>query len=104
MTGSGNDLLTGPVPFLIRKLAIPATVGIVFHTLYNITDTFFGGLLGSQVLAALSLSFPVFFIIISFGSGLQTGTTALIANSLDKESFPGVKEVPARVAGQGRGC
>ena len=82
MTGSGNELLTGPVPFLIRKLAIPATVGIVFHTLYNITDTFFGGLLGSQALAALSLSFPVFFIIISFGSGLQTGTTALIANSL----------------------
>ena len=78
-----NDkLTTGPITGLIMDLAVPATVGIVFHTLYNITDTYFGGLLGSQALAALSLSFPVFFIIISFGSGLQTGTTALIGNSL----------------------
>lgn len=75
-------LISAPINGLIRELAIPATVGIVFHTLYNITDTYFGGLLGSQALAALSLSFPVFFIIISFGSGLQTGTTALIGNSL----------------------
>jgi len=82
---------------LIRKLAVPATVGIVFHTLYNITDTFFGGLLGSQALAALSLSFPVFFIIISFGSGLQTGTTALIANSLGS----GQEEKAGLYAGQG---
>ncbi len=77
-----SRLTTAPLPGLIRELAVPATVGIVFHTLYNITDTYFGGLLGSRALAALSLSFPVFFIIISFGSGLQTGTTALIGNCL----------------------
>src|SRR5208337_4341561 len=36
----------------------------------------------TQAIAALSLSFPVFFIIISLGSGISTGTTALIATAL----------------------
>jgi Na+-driven multidrug efflux pump len=33
-------------------------------------------------LAALSLSFPVFFVVLAVGSGLSQGTTALLANAL----------------------
>jgi putative MATE family efflux protein len=39
-------------------------------------------LISTQALASLSLSFPVFFIIIAMGMGISTGTTALIANAL----------------------
>jgi len=77
-----NDLTTGPIPRLIAKLAIPASIGYFFNTMYNIVDTFFGGLISTQVLAALSLSLPVFFIIIAMGTGIATGATALIANAL----------------------
>jgi putative MATE family efflux protein len=50
--------------------------------MFNVVDTFFGGLISTQTLAALSLSFPVFFIIIAVGNGFSTGTTALIGNAL----------------------
>ena len=80
-----NDLISQPIPGLIRKLAVPASTGYFFNTMYNVVDTYFGGLISTQVLAALSLSLPVFFIIIAIGTGLSNGTTALIANALGAE-------------------
>ena len=78
-----NDirLTTQPIPKLIRHIAVPVSIGFFFHTMFNVVDTFFGGLISTQVLAALSLSFPVFFIILAMGSGISTGTTALIGNA-----------------------
>lgn len=75
-------LITRPLPGLIRRIAVPASVGFFFHTMYNVVDTYYGGLISTQALAALSLSLPVFFIIIALGSGLSSGTTALIANAM----------------------
>ena len=77
-----NDLTRQPIPQLIRNLAIPASTGYFFNTMYNVVDTYFGGLISTQVLAALSLSLPVFFIILATGTGLSTGATALIANAM----------------------
>ena len=75
--------LTGdPIPSLVKKVAIPASIGFFFNTMFNVVDTYFGGAISTQALAALSLSFPVFFIIIALGSGIATGSTALIATSL----------------------
>ena len=76
-----EDLTAQPIPQLVKKIAIPASVGLFFNTMYNVVDTYFGGLISTQALAALSLSFPIFFIIISIGSGLSTGATALMATS-----------------------
>ena len=76
------QLTTQPIAKLIRQIAIPVSIGLFFHTMFNVVDTFFGGLISTQALAALSLSFPVFFIIIAMGSGFSTGTTALIGNAL----------------------
>ncbi len=80
----GNDiqLTIQPIPKLIRQIAIPVSIGFFFYTMFNVVDTFFGGLISTQTLAALSLSFPVFFIILAMGSGFSTGTTALIGNAL----------------------
>ncbi len=77
-----QDLTVGSIPVLVRRLAIPASVGFFFNTMYNVVDTFYAGLVSTQALAALSLSFPVFFLIIAFGYGLSTGATALISNYL----------------------
>jgi len=78
---SNNQLTTKPVPLLIRQIAVPASVGFFFNTMFNVVDTYFGGTISTQVLAALSLSFPVFFIIIALGTGFSTGLTALIATA-----------------------
>jgi putative MATE family efflux protein len=76
------QLTIQPIAKLIRQIAIPVSMGFFFHTMFNVVDTFFGGLISTQTLAALSLSFPVFFIILAMGNGISTGTTALIGNAL----------------------
>ena len=77
-----NDFTSAPLAGLIRSIAIPSSVGMIFNTLFNVIDTYYGGLVSTTALAALSLSFPVFFIILSVGMGMGTGTTALISNAL----------------------
>jgi putative MATE family efflux protein len=76
------SLTTDPIPVLIRRIAIPASVGFFFNTMFNFVDTYCAGLISTDALAALSLSFPVFFIILSAGNGLSQGTTALMANAI----------------------
>lgn len=75
-------LIVQPIPKLIKNIAIPASIGFFFNTMYNVVDTYYGGLQSTQALAALSLSFPIFFIILALGSGISRGATVLIANSL----------------------
>jgi len=77
-----HDFTTTPIPVLIRKLAVPASVGFIFNTLFNVVDTYFGGRISTSALAAMSLTFPVFFIILALGMGMGTGTTVLISQSL----------------------
>ncbi len=77
-----NDLTTAPIPELVRRLTIPASIGFFFNTMYNVVDTYFAGRLSTDALAALSLSFPIFFILLAMGSGFSTGAGALIGNAL----------------------
>ena len=76
------DLIRDPIPVLVRKLAIPASIGFFFNTMYNVVDTFYAGKVSTSALAALSLSFPTFFIVLAIGAGVSQGATALVANSL----------------------
>ena len=79
------NLLKDHIPKLVRKLAVPAMVGTLFQTLYNIVDTFFAGKISPEALSALSKSFPIYFIIIGATVGLSAGVTALISNALGKK-------------------
>jgi putative MATE family efflux protein len=90
------DLTRGPVGPLVRRLAIPASVGFFFNTMYNVVDTYFAGLWSTDALAALSLSFPVFFSIIAMGTGFSTGTTALVGQALGRGDRRGASLVAAQ--------
>lgn len=80
-----GDLTSGDVPALVLQLAVPASVGFFFSTMYNVVDTYFAGLLSTDAVAALSLSFPLFFLIISMGGGLSAGGTALMGTALGQK-------------------
>ncbi len=68
---------------LIRKLAIPASIGLIFSTLYNVVDTFFAGrFLSSDALAGLTYIFPIFLIAMAVGSGMSNGLVALMSEAL----------------------
>lgn len=76
------DLTQGDIRAHIRTLAVPASIGFFFHTMFNVTDTYFAGTVSTQALAALSLSFPIFFIIISLAEGMSEAVTAVVGNAL----------------------
>jgi len=76
------SLTTDPIPQLIWKISLPMSIGMFFNTMFNVVDTFCAGWIGTEAQAALSLSFPVFFIVIAMGSGISQGTTALLANAI----------------------
>ena len=83
------NLLKDPIPALIKKIALPASIGTLFQTLFNIVDTFFAGTISPEALSALAKSFPIYFIIIAACVGVTVGGTSLIANSIgekDKKS------------------
>ena len=76
------DLTQGEIKTHLKNLALPATIGFLFHTLYNVTDTYFAGLISTQALAALSLSFPVFFLLLSVAIGMSEALTSIVGNAL----------------------
>jgi putative MATE family efflux protein len=91
------DLTQGDIKHHMKTLAIPATIGFLFHTLYNVTDTYFAGQISTISLAALSLSFPVFFIVIALGAGMSEALTAQVGNALGENQ----KEKAAHLAQNG---
>ena len=80
------NILTDDVKILIRKLAIPASVGTLFQTLYNIVDTFFAGKISPEALSALAKSFPIYFILIASSIGITVAGTSLIGNSIGEKN------------------
>jgi len=86
-----SDLTSAPIPELVRRLAIPAGTGFFFNTMFNVVDTWYGGRLSTTSLAAMSLCFPVFFIILAVGSGISSGATAMIGNALGRKQSQEVR-------------
>lgn len=76
------SLTTDPISELTWRIAIPVSVGMFFNTMFNFVDTYCAGLLSTDSLAALSLSFPMFFLLVAIGSGLSQGTTSLMSNAI----------------------
>ncbi|MDA0286758.1 MAG: MATE family efflux transporter [Proteobacteria bacterium] len=79
------DLGNEQIPKLVRQIAIPASVGMFFNTMYNVVDTFWAGQLSPEALAALSLSLIPFIGLLAVGIGLGQGASALISNAMGAE-------------------
>lgn len=77
-----NALLTANIAPLLKKLTWPVMGGMLTLMSFNLVDTFFISLLGTQQLAAISFTFPVTFTLISLAIGLSIGTSAVIAKAL----------------------
>jgi putative MATE family efflux protein len=79
---ASTPLTSGPLPAHIRRIALPMSIGFFFNTMYNVVDSFYAGRISTEALAAMALSFPVFFIIIAVSEGIARGASALIANAI----------------------
>ncbi len=87
------DLTQGNIKQHIAKLAVPAVVGYFFHTMFNVTDTFFAGLVSTQALAALSLSASVFFMVLAIGIGMSEAVTSLVGNAFGEKDIPKAQHI-----------
>ena len=80
------NLLKDEVSLLVRRLAVPASIGTLFQTLYTIVDTFYAGKISPEALSALSKSFPIYFIIIATSIGVTVAGTSLIGSSIGEKN------------------
>ncbi len=71
--------LKGPIGAALFRLAVPIILGNVLQTGYQLTDAFWVGRLGAAAVAAVSVSFPVTFLVITLGSGLAIAGATLSA-------------------------
>ena len=66
-------------------MTVPASVGSLFQTFYNLVDTWFAGRISAEAIGAIAKSFPIYFTIIAVGVGLGAATNALIGNSIGEK-------------------
>lgn len=82
---NSSVLLTAPVNSTLKSMTIPMMFGLVMLMSFNLIDTFYISLLGTQSLAAISFTFPVTFTLISLAIGLGVGVSAVVAKTLGRK-------------------
>jgi Na+-driven multidrug efflux pump len=94
-----DDLTTGPIRGHFRRLAVPAAIGMLFSTLYNIVDTFYAGYFGTQAQAGLAIGFQAFFVLVSVGFGLGAAMSALVGNAKGRRDVSDARHLAAQGIG-----
>lgn len=74
-----NIYTEGKIFNSLFRLAVPIILANILQTAYQLIDTFWLGRLGADAVAAVSLSFPVLFLVLSLGSGLTLAGTVLVS-------------------------
>ena len=90
-TKQSVNLLKDPVASTLKQMTIPMIYGMILLMTFNLIDTFFVSMIGTQPLAAISFTFPVTFTVISLMIGLGIGTSAVIAKFLGRDDHLSAK-------------
>jgi putative MATE family efflux protein len=79
---------SAPVKSAILRLALPTMLGSAVQVIYNLTDTFFIGLLRDKyMIAAVALASPLFFMIQAFGNLFAVGSASYVSRKLGEKDF-----------------
>jgi putative MATE family efflux protein len=89
-------LLEGPIVASLLRLAIPIVLANVLASAYQLTDAFWVGRLGGSAVAAVSVSFPVIFVLIAVGLGFGIAGSTLVAQYMGAGNQPMVNHVAAQ--------
>ena len=79
-------IVSGPVGEVLYKLTLPMVIGIVAVFFFNLVDTFFISLLGTQSLAAVSFTMPIAMVVMNLAIGLGIASSALIARATGEKN------------------
>ncbi|MDC0328629.1 MATE family efflux transporter, partial [Candidatus Pelagibacter sp.] len=81
------NLTKDPIWSLLKNVTIPASVGSLFQTFYNLVDTLFAGRISAEAISAIAKSFPIYFTIIAVGVGIGAATNACIGNLIGQKKL-----------------
>ena len=73
------DILNSSIGKALFKLAWPLVLTNLLQTMYNITDAFFLGKLGTAEFSAPTLAQPIMFVFIALGAGFSQAGSTIIA-------------------------
>ncbi|KRQ03853.1 MATE family efflux transporter [Bradyrhizobium manausense] len=76
------DLSDPNLSSLILRLAIPSIVGLSINALHQVVNAIFVGALGTQAIAAVSMTFPIVVLLTAVGQGIGVGTASFISRHL----------------------
>jgi len=76
-----RNLTQGSILSTLINLSVPIILANVLQSMYQLIDTFWLGRLGVNAVAAVSLSFPLLFLILSLGSGLTLAGSVIVAQA-----------------------
>lgn len=80
-----RDVTQGSIIKHMIHMAIPSIGGGIAFTLFNITDTYFVGKLGTDSLAAMGFTFPIVMIASSVAFGVSTGAASVLSRLAGKQ-------------------
>jgi len=90
----GRDLTAGSIPRHLVAFSTPMLAGNLLQTAYSLINAFWvGKFLGTTALAAVTVSLPSVFVLISIAAGLTLATNILIAQYAGARNWPRVKGV-----------
>ncbi|PHP68045.1 MATE family efflux transporter [Zhengella mangrovi] len=80
---SRNIYLGGPMPAIYARTALPIVFMMTVNGLLTVTDALFlGHYVGESALAAVTLMFPLFMMIVAFATVVASGMSSLLARML----------------------
>ena len=80
----------------LLKLSAPIVLANILHTAYQTTDTFWVGRLGPEAVAAVAMSFPIWFLLLALGDGLTIAGTVLVAQYKGKKDPEKINYIAAQ--------
>lgn len=80
------DLTKGKIEKHLMKLALPTIGGGLMFTMFNITDTYFVGKLGTEALAAMGFTFPIVMLASAISMGISTGAASVLSRAAGKNN------------------
>jgi putative MATE family efflux protein len=90
----GTDLTTGSVLRRLIMFSIPMLLGSAFHTAYSIVNAaWVGNGLGAAAMAAITVSFPIFFLLMAVAGGLTLASNILVSQAYGAKDWARLKQV-----------
>jgi putative MATE family efflux protein len=80
----------------IFSLALPIIGANTLAVAMEISNAFFLGKLGSDALAAITMSGAIVFFLMTFGSGLSIGTVAMVSRACGERNYPKAEHIGAQ--------